>query len=71
MIFGNTKTFFSKKILLKSKYLLRIVSFLISSKVMWAFLAKYINIELKLKKVIYITKILTFLFNITLANFFF
>lgn len=56
IIFSNIKTFFFKKTLIKSKYLSKIIIFLISNKVISAFLAKYNNIKLSLKKVIYITK---------------
>lgn len=67
---GNTKAFICKKILKKLEYFFKIITFLIINKSIYAFLVRCINIEPFLKKVIYIIKVLIFLSNVALANFF-
>lgn len=56
--------------LAKLKYLFDIVIFSISNKAIWIFLVEYIKIELKSRKDMYTIKVLIFLSNTTLANFF-
>lgn len=68
--FGNIKAFFSGKILEKFEYFARNATFLVNSKTIWVFLAGYIDIKLKLKEIIYITKASIFSSNADLATFF-
>ena len=58
---------FEKKFI-KSKYLAMIIIFLVSNRVILTFYTKYINIKLRLREKIYITKISIFSFNTILAN---
>ena len=62
--------FFFKKTSEKSKYLVGILTSLVTNKAIKAFLAKYLSIKSRLKDVTYITKALTFLYNIILINLF-
>lgn len=68
IISSNIKAFYFKKIWLKCKYLIKTITFLVSIKTIYVFLAKYINIELKLREIINIIKVLIFLSNVVLAN---
>lgn len=55
---------------IKSKYLPKIITFLVKNKLIWDFLTRYINIKLRLNEIIFTLKPLTFLFSIIWANFF-
>ena len=57
-----------QKMFSKSKYLVGILTFLISNKVIRAFQARYIKIKLRLKKLIYTIKELILLVNAVLVN---